>query len=291
MTPYPTIFAGKWQAPHRHEASGAGFAQAGLFWYSETVYKTFTANDYKKLFELPADYTVDGMLCYGTWDIGRHVAFLKKILEDLGKEVAYVTLTHFLTKMIEFKVDGKRFWFDVSYGGTQLSEYLNLACLFGSKKNVLLGSCGGLSPEINSLDLIIPTYSFGNESATRMYDRASTDNRHYADKALSERLEKKINSNYKVWRGGTTTCQAMMAETLEDVPHWSQEGYLAVEMEASTVFAVSKHYNVPAAALLIVGDNLIKGETVASESYKDNKPKREEIRNDQYKVALEELLN
>ena len=62
-----------------------------------------------------------------------------------------------------------------------------------------------------------------------------------------------------------------MAETFEDVKNWSKEGFLGVEMEASTIFAVSKHFNVASTALLIVGDNLIKGETVASESYKNNK--------------------
>jgi uridine phosphorylase len=82
----------------------------------------------------------------------------------------------------------------------------------------------------------------------------------------------------------------MMAETLEDVENWSKEGFLGVEMEAATIFAVSKHFNVPAAALLVVGDNLIKGETVASESYKNNKEAKEEIRTEQYKVALSELL-
>jgi hypothetical protein len=41
----------------------------------------------------------------------------------------------------------------------------------------------------------------------------------------------------------------------------------------------------------MVGDNLIKGETVASESYNNRKAAREEARSEQYRAALDELLN
>ncbi|MDQ5890008.1 MAG: hypothetical protein QG609_501, partial [Patescibacteria group bacterium] len=240
---------------------------------------------------LPKDYIVDGMLCYGTWDKNKQIKIFKDALEKSGKSVNYGVLPNFLEKVLEFSIDGKTYWFDVSYGGALLSEYLHLACLFGSKKNILLGSCGGLSEEITSLDLIIPTYSFGNESPTRMYNPEAKDNRHYSDSLLSKSLKDRISKEHKVWEGGVTTCQAMMAETLEDVQNWSKEGFLGVEMEAATIFAVSKHFNVPATALLLVGDNLIKGETVVSDSYKDNNLRKEEVRNKMYQSALDELLS
>lgn len=255
------------------------------------MYKNLSSDDYKKFLELPSDYHVDGMLCYGTWDRARQVEVFKSTLEKLGKKYEYGSLKSFLEQVVEFNVEGKRYWFDVSYGGALLSEYLHLACLFGSKKNILLGSCGGLSPEIPGSSILFPTYSFGNESATRMYDPAANDHKHYPDVMLTTHLKERLNPRYKYWEGGTTTCQAMMAETLEDVQNWSAEGYLAVEMEAATVFSVSKHFQVAAAAILFVADNLIQGENVTSEDFQKNKLIRKEIRNEQYRIALEELLN
>lgn len=255
------------------------------------MYKAFSAKDYKDLLGLPDDYRVEGMICYGAWNKDKQVKIFKDTLQGIGRNFEYGILLDFLEKIIEFTVDGKRYWFDALYGGALLSEYLNLACLFGSKKNILLGSCGGLSTETSSLDLILPTFSYGNESATRMFDREATDNKHYSSESLTENLQRKINPNHKSWRGATTTCQAMMAETLEDVQNWAREGFLGVEMEASTVFSVSNHYKVPAAAILLVGDNLIKGETVASQSYKNNKAAKAEIVEEQYRVALQELLS
>jgi purine-nucleoside phosphorylase len=255
------------------------------------MYKHLNSDDYKKFLDLPSDYRVDGMLCYGTWARAKQVDIFKNTLEKLGKAYEYGSLKGFLEQIVEFNVEGKRYWFDVSYGGALLSEYLHLACLFGSKKNILLGTCGGLSPEVPGLSIIFPAFSFGNESATRMYDPTASDHKHYSDATLTTSLKKRFSARYKSWDGGTTTCQAMMAETLEDVQRWSAEGYLAVEMEAATVFSVSKHFGVPAAAILLVADNLIKGETVASEDFQKNSLIRAEIRNEQYKVALEELLN
>ncbi len=254
------------------------------------MYKSMSAEEYRALIGLPSDYKIEGMLCYGTWDTKKQIQHLKDSIESLGKSYSYGTLPFFLEKMVEFTIDGRKFWFDVSYGGALLSEYLHLACLFGSKKNILLGSCGGLSPTIPSSDLIVPTLSYGDESSTRMYDPQAKDHQHYSDESLSKNLVARLSSLYKVWEGKTITCQAMMAETLEDVQNWSKEGYLGVEMEAATVFAVSNHFKVPAAAVLLVADNLIHGETIGSESYNANKQQKEKIRVDQYRVALEELL-
>jgi nucleoside phosphorylase len=254
------------------------------------MYKSFSADEYRKFLGLPENYHVDGMLCYGSWDKEKQMSILREVIGALGQSFSFGRLPNFLQKVAELSVGGKKFWFDVSYGGALLSEYLHLASLFGSQKNILLGTCGGLSPKISSLDIIIPTLSYGNESATRMYNPQVKDNKHFSDPALSAALNKRVGSLYKTWQGETTTCQAMLAETLEDVQRWSKEGFLGVEMEAATVFAVSKHFNVPSAAVLIVGDNLIQGETVNSESYTINKSKKDEIRAVQYRAALEELL-
>ncbi len=252
------------------------------------MYKTYTASDYRSFFNLPETYRLDGMLIWGGWNRQRHISLLQ---ESLRERVAqFNQLADFLERMLEFVVDGKRYWFDVSYGGARLSEYLHLACLFGSRKNILLGSCGGLDAQVDACDFVVPTFSHGNESTTRVYQPQASDHRHFPSKELSARLARAINRKHKVWHGPTVTNQAMMAETLEDVRTWSDQGYLGVEMEAATVFAVSNHFAVPSGAILFVGDNLIKGETVLDASFKDKRHLREAAEAEQYRAALAELL-
>jgi purine-nucleoside phosphorylase len=254
------------------------------------MYKAFTAEEFRKHFLLPVDYVVDGLLSYGAWDEEKHRNKIKKILDEFKLSHSSQIMKGFLSRVLELKIDGKNYWFVVMYGGAQLSEYIHLACLFGSKKNIHIGSCGGLHPEMNSLDLIIPTWSYGNESTTRVYDREAFDFKHYSDNDLSKKIEENLPHKYVIRKGPLITVQAMMGETWDDVKSWSENGYFGVEMETATVFSVSKNFKVPGAALLYVSDNLIKGQTVGDDSHIQQKEMREAVKNDVYKTGLITLI-
>lgn len=254
------------------------------------MYKSMTSADYKKFLSLPDDYQIEGFLSYGAWDEEKQRGNLIKSLNNLNIEFTTQIYNGFLNRVLEIKIKDKNYWFVVMYGGALLSEYVHLACLFGSKKNIHIGSCGGLYPEINSLDLIIPTWSYGDESTTRSYERELKDSKHFSDKKLSLELEQNGADKYTLHKGPLMTNQAMMGETFDDVKDWSKEGYYGVEMETATVFSVSKHFNVPSAALVYVSDNLVKGQTVADESHIRETEKREIVKDDVYKIGLKTLL-
>jgi len=255
------------------------------------MYKSFSAEQYKKHLGFPEDYRIDGVLCYGTLYEDRVHGALKTCLSDMKIDAKLKTLPHpFLRFAKELNIDGKKIWFVIGYGGAWLSEYLSWACMFGSKKNILIGSCGGLKRGMKQSDFIVSTSSYGQESSVRIYNRESPIQ--YADKKLSESLKSRLKDEHtKIWRGPTVTCQAMIGETQEDVKKWSQEGYYGVEMESSTVFAVSNHFGVPAAASMYIGDNLIEEHTVMGEEYASEADMREQNQKKQIRAALEELLS
>jgi len=254
------------------------------------MYRQIGPDEYRKDFGLTENYQVTGFLCHGTWKREEELNNLRAALGELDIKFKLNELPAFLRNMVEIQIGNKRIWFDVPYGGAMLSEYLHIACLLGSKKNILVGSCGGLSPKINACDCVIPSWTYGDESSTRMYTPEKGDNHHFPDKSLVNNLKARLNSNLKIFEGPTITCQAMLAESWEDVQKWSKEGYLGVEMEASTVFAVSNNFGVPSAALLVVGDNLIKEENVLHENFKKLSGKRTGIRQEFLKAAILELL-
>lgn len=254
------------------------------------MYKTFTAADYRKHFGLPNDYTINGLMVYGTFRSYPYQQ-IEDSLKRLGYKYFKSKLEHdFFDPIFEFEVDDKKYWFVVAYGGALLSEYLHLACLFGSKKNLLLGSCGGLKKGASSLEIVIPDWSFANESSAKAY-QPEADNKYTSNKELSDKLATELSIKYTVHRGPTVTYQAMMAETWEDVQNWSRQGYTGVEMEAATVFAASNHFNVPAAAVLRIGDNLIEEETVMDVNYENTREIRIQISQDAFDVMVKELIN
>ena len=254
------------------------------------MYKTFTAADYRRHLSLDDEYTVDGFLVYGTYRKDPY-QLLRNRLAAARIDTQFDQLPGFLESILEFRVNGKRYWFVKAYGGALLSEWLHLACLFGSRKNIVMGSCGGLLKEAAAREIILPTFSYANESPTRAYE-PDARNRHYPDKATTMRIADRLRAqDHTVWEGPTVTFQAMMAETWDDVQSWSKQGFYGVEMEAATVFAVSNYFHVPAAALLLIGDNLINGETVFDINFEKSYNLRLRASQDMMDAALAELLD
>jgi len=254
------------------------------------MYQTLTKADYKKMLGLSDDYQIEALLSYGHYDLEKQASRLRTSLINLGIVSNLKKMDNFLQNIFEFEINNKKYWFALVYGGVTLSEYIHLACMFGSHKNIHIGSCGGLNPEMNSLDFLIPNYSYGNESSTRFYDRQNDDNLHYSDKKLNQQIKEKI-VNEKVWEGPMMTCGAMLAETEEDIVRWSNEGYFGVEMETSTVFAVSKYFKVPSSSLVYVTDNLIKGQVVGDENHNLEKAARYQKAQKMHDIALSVLLS
>lgn len=254
------------------------------------MYKSFSAQDFRKQFGLPDDYHIEGFLSYGAWDRDKHARKLEETLKSLGVAFSLKTPDGFLLYITEIEIEAKKYWFAVMYGGALLSEMVHLACLFGSKANIHIGSCGGLYKEIKDLDLVVPTWSYGNESTTRVYEPNATDFKHYANETLGASLQSNMTGAHKFWSGPIITNQAMMGETWDDVKKWSEQGYYGVEMKTATVFSISKHFGVPSAALLYVTDNLINGQTVGDESHTRQKEKREAVKNEVYKAGLLTLI-
>lgn len=256
------------------------------------MYKTLDIDIFRKKYSLADDYRVDGLLVSGVWDLlaeRNHLPYLIKTLQKMGitspvKRLEGVQLGH----AYAFDAHDKHYWFVPVMGAAYMSKYAHIACLLGSKKNILIGVVGGLKKGAKPGDQIIPTYSTGNQNAF-MYDREAEDLRFYPDKGLSLKLKEKLTS-VTVLEGPTVTCEVMLAETFEDVQQWSEQGYLGVEMEAATMFALSKYFKVPAAALLTVADNLIEDTTFFHDAYDDTKVIRENARLVRYEAALTELL-
>jgi len=251
---------------------------------------SITAAQFKKHLGLQDDYKVDGVLCYGTSDQEKAINDLTTCLNKLEISAKPIPFTSFIMHSVrEINIGSKRFWFVLAYGGAELSEYLHLACLFGSQKNIFVGSCGGLKTGMRSGDFIVPISSYGQESSVRIYNRE--DPIQYSDKNLSNSLEKRLSGDsIKIWEGPMVTCQGSLGQTEDDVRKWSDEGYFGVDMETSTVFAVSNHFSVPSAASVYVADNIVEGQTPLSEDFASQADMRQQRRHRQIQTALEELL-
>ncbi|OGD08823.1 hypothetical protein A2397_05255 [Candidatus Amesbacteria bacterium RIFOXYB1_FULL_44_23] len=256
------------------------------------MYKQLKVEDFRKILKLPEDYRVDGVLIHGAMRKKKHKQELEETIAKLGYKANYSVIyeSGFYENITVIEIDGKRIWFDSSYGGAYLCEVLHIASQLGSKKNILVGSCGGLAPLGLAGDIIIPSSSYGNESTTRMYQPDNEEFTYFPDTQLNENIKAKVNPKFKIIEGKLLTCQGALQESWEDIERWSNEGYVGVEMESSTMFAVSSFFNIPSTAILFIADNLIKKETLFGENFEQLMEKFKESKFETFKVAFEELL-
>ena len=257
------------------------------------MYKQLTADDFRKILKLPPDYSVDAVICHGAMRKKKHKQELEDTLHKLGLQASFSVLQEsgFYENVTVLEINGKRIFYDSSYGGAYLCELLHLGCLLGSKKNLLVGSCGGLSEVGHAGDIIIPDSSYGCESTTRMYQPQNEEFVYFSDEKQNASLKRRFGSGFRVLGGKVMTCQGAMMESWEDIQRWSKEGYVGVEMESATLFAVSGYFKVPSSALLFIADNLIKKETLFGDNYDKIKDRLNEAKFETFKVALYEALS
>jgi len=171
-----------------------------------------------------------------------------------------------------------------------MSVYAHIASVLGSKKNIMIGMVGSLAKGIKPGDFILSQKILGNDNSLK-YIPENLDKFFYPDKVLYNKLKQRFPDNLKLWEGNTITCEVMLAETKEDVANWSKSGFLGVEMEGAMVFALSRHFDIPSAAIYSVSDNLIENETMLNESYELSKKQRDNAIGMQYNIVVKELLD
>lgn len=257
------------------------------------MYTKLTADDFRKTLNLPKEYNVEGLLAHGIWDLyteDKHLSHLKNAIAGLKVES---TIKRFdnadIGHAYEFVINNKNYWFVPVMGTAMMATYAHTASILGSKKNILIGTVGGLAPNMKSADFILPKAIIGNDNALK-YQPDAKDKIFYPDKEMLQRIKRRMPSNMKIWESKTITCESILTETEEDVTRWSKEGCLGVEMEGGLVFALSNYFHIPAAALFYVSDNLIEGETLFHQSHELSKEKRKKAREIQYRIAVEELI-
>ncbi len=147
------------------------------------------------------------------------------------------------------------------YGAAMASEITHVFGVLGSRLVIQTGVCGALGDDIAAGDLVIATEAGCGEGAAACYlpglQRAS------ASPDLVDWACSAIDPAVPHHRGPIWTTAALLAEGDAEVNAWYRAGYLAVDMETATTFAVAEHFNMRRLSLLVVFDNPRQGAHLA----------------------------
>jgi uridine phosphorylase len=165
----------------------------------------------------------------------------------------------FTSRLFQPKIDGN----SLSVAGPMMGAPYAVAILetlivWGVRKVLYWGWCGGMSPKVGHGDVIIPTAVLSAEGTSRHYHpRIRLDDPVEPSPKLVEALGEALSARDLTHHTGTVwTTDAIYRETRDRIAGLQAQGVLAVEMELSALVTVARFRGVELAAGLVVSDDL-----------------------------------
>jgi uridine phosphorylase len=126
---------------------------------------------------------------------------------------------------------------------------------WGTRRFVILGMAGGISPNLKIGDVVVCSKSIRDEGTSHHYLKHAKFA--FPSKNLTARIYKEIRSEGgKPRLGPSWTIDAPYRETVRELIRYREEGVLTVEMEASALFAVGKVRGLETSAVFVISDIL-----------------------------------
>jgi purine-nucleoside phosphorylase len=188
------------------------------------------------------------------------------------------------------KLNNKKVGFMLVYGHGMAADMLYLMTRLGVKYIYQIGSMGALQKQMNLFDLVIPQRAIKFEGLSHLFFKEKFVE---CDRELlnltKKILEEKKFKNYHV--GKTISIDFLFAETKDRVKKWSKNGFLAIDMETATTYAMAKLSKVKTIAILRIIDSVVKeGELISDLEYKKRKDEAQKLKKF-VKEVISELID
>jgi uridine phosphorylase len=177
-------------------------------------------------------------------------------LRDGGAPVLFeLEAAHGVHPVFGFEADGERIAvFHPGVGAALAGGFFEESIAHGCERFMAVGTAGGLAPRAIG-HVIVPTFAMRDEGTSYHYQPPGRAIEPTPDalEALIATLER---HDIPFETGGTWTTDGFYRETRAKLDRRVAEGCLAVEMEASALFAIARFRRVPIAQLLTTSDDL-----------------------------------
>jgi uridine phosphorylase len=214
------------------------------------VYQEFDQAAVRALLGIDEADDPAGLILHGTYDMPTHADRWRDRLAN-----ARVATRAF--NIVIGEVDDVILWYTPVLGAPMAAMAAHCAAVLGARSIVQIGSFGCTRRGMEVADLLLVTGAGRGEAASDWYLPKGAPAE--ADARLCEYLRQCMTERGLSWHEGRVyTTAAHMAGRWEDILRWEEEGYAGVEMEAATTLSVASCFDVPAACLIYLLDNLIE---------------------------------
>jgi len=138
-------------------------------------------------------------------------------------------------------------------GAPQTVLVLEKMIALGASKFIAAGWCGSLRNDVQIADIVLPSGAISEEGTSRHYPGVECS----PSSELFHELKSALSSAGRTIHQGTVwTTDAPFRETFAKIKAFQSQGILAVDMETSALFSVSRFRGVDLAVVLVVSDDL-----------------------------------
>lgn len=188
----------------------------------------------------------EAVIMEGSWWREQRTAWRLGYLEEV-RELAFPDM--FLGRW-----RGRPVVYSCVYGAARAVELAHLFGKLGTRRMVMIGTCGGLDPELEPGDVVVPSVAVAREGVARLYGAGELVR---ADTQLATRARGLLEGDrIRVRDPLHLTWYSIFAQSGTMIDEWREAGYGSVDMETATLYAVAGSFGFSAAALLAVWDRL-----------------------------------
>ena len=175
------------------------------------------------------------------------------------------------------------------YGDAMASEITHLFGALGTPLVIQTGCCGALADGMRSGDIVCVTSAHCGEGASQYYvpHKQEVD----ASLDLLSLITHARVAPVALHKGPIWTTSAMLAEGKAEIQKWSDQGYMAVDLETASTFAVAESFQMRRLSLLFVFDNPREGHHIllTDEEKQERRAKGEQAMMDMAFSMIEHL--
>ena len=239
------------------------------------MYSTLTKREWMDAFRLGEEQLPEALFILGSWGAARGLA----AFNDLADRV---TRVHRLENVALAEWSGRNVAFAVVYGAPKAADVCHIFCVLGVRSIVQIGWYGGLQPDLQYREILVPDAVAGRDGVSRRYAAGLVLPTPRLSRALAAEAEKR---GFAHRTGKLVSTTNITAERPRDVSRWSREGFTGVDLETAATFAVARKFGRQYAALLSMSDLVIEGHTFWQRPADAQMPEQDDVRR-QLEIAL-----
>jgi purine-nucleoside phosphorylase len=223
------------------------------------VLRELTRQDWLNILDLEERDIPECLILRGTRNLRRNYEKYRRLFGD-PREIG--SPNGLFEDLLIGTIDGRRVGYASVYGPAMASEIAHVFGVLGTRRLIQTGVCGALQPGMTAGDLVIASVAGCGDGAAHCYMPGAESV--VATPALMDRA-RCLAGPQGAHVGPIWTTAALLAEGKEDLERWGRAGYLAVDMETASAYAVAEWAGMDRVSILSVFDNPVAGSHIALE--------------------------